>query len=151
MTIGELSVRVWAAVIAVVLLVVGVIVAWQVGWIFTTANTDRSLNLQQHVANRQYQIQQSGLSNQVTLREQISKGLAQLTAEEVQIAAAAGNPGLVGTLKVEASAQAGTLCQEGAEVSSAVAYPADERAWFRVNCSLGVLAPTSQYYISAAP
>lgn len=99
-------------------------------------------------ATNNYRITQEGTSNQDTLRAQIEKGYTALTAEDVQITQAAGNPGLVGQLKVEAAAQAGTLCQEGEQVNStAVPLPADQQRWFAVNCTVGVVAPTSKYYI----
>ena len=112
---------------------------WRAGWWFSNQN-----------ATRGYQQTQNGTSNQDTLRAQITKGFTDLTAEDVQAAAAKGNPGLVGQIKIEASAQAGTLCQDMQQVTG-VSLPPQQLAWYNANCSLGVLVPTSQYYIPAAP
>jgi hypothetical protein len=145
--------RFWIGIVLVAIAVVAFVVLWQVGWILAANGTAHSIKIQKQQANGQYQVQQLGQSNQDTLRDQIGKDYAQLTREDVQVASAqaAGNPDLAGVLKVEAAAQAGTLCQEGSEVSNAVPYPADEQAWFKANCSLGVLVPTSKYYISTTP
>ena len=151
MTVKEFLLGFWGIVIAAVLVVALVFGLYEAFWKVSASSTAHSLKIQQQQANGQYVNQQTGTSYQGTLREQIAKDYAQLTAEDVQIAAAAGNPGLVGTLKVEAAAQAGTLCQAGSEVNSAVEYPNDERAWFTANCQDGVLIPTSKYYIPGAP
>lgn len=136
------------AVLLVVALAVGLYKAF---WAVSSNSTAHSLKIQQQQANGQYVNQQTGTSYQGSLREKIGKDFAQLTTEDVQVAAAAGNPSLVGTLKVEAAAQAGTLCQEGSEVNTAIEYPADEQTWFHANCQDGVLIPTSKYYIPGAP
>jgi len=150
-TIIQFWLKFWLLII-IALAIVGLFVGlWQGGWILAANGTAHSIQIQKQQANGQYQIQQQGASNQETLRARIGKDFAQLTAEDVQVAAAAGNPGLVGTLKVEAAAQAAQLCQEGSQVSNAVAYPPDERAWFSANCSEGVLVPTSKYYVPSAP
>lgn len=138
-------------VVAIILIVAVVIAGWKLSWFAASSATAHSLKIQQQQANGQYVNQQTGTSYQGSLREKIGKDFAQLTTEDVQVAAAAGNPSLVGTLKVEAAAQAGTLCQEGSEVNTAVEYPNDERAWFQANCQDGVLIPTSKYYIPGAP
>ena len=150
-TVKDFLFGVGGLIVAGILLLALFIGLWKGGWILASNATKHSIEIQKQQANGQYQIQQQGASNQETLRAQIGKDFAQLTTEDVQIAVAAGNPGLVGTLKVEAAAQAGTLCEIGSQVSSAVAYPPDERAWFSANCADGVLIPTSKYYIPSAP
>ena len=150
-TVKDFFLGLGGILVAVVLIVALVIAGWKLSWFAASSATAHSLKIQQQQANGQYQNQQSGTSYQGTLREQIAKDYAKLTEEDVQIAEAAGNPGLVGTLKVEAAAQAGTLCQAGSEVNSAVEYPNDQRAWFSANCQDGVLIPTSKYYIPSAP
>lgn len=116
-----------------------VVGGWRVGWWFSNQNATRS-----------YQQTQNGTSNQDTLRAQITKGFTNLTAESVQAAAAKGNPGLVGQIKIEESAQAGELCTDMQQVTG-VPLPAQQVTWYHANCSLGVLVPTSPYYIPAAP
>jgi hypothetical protein len=123
-----------AAVIAG--LVVG---GWRAGWWFSNQNATRS-----------YQQTQNGTSNQDTLRAQITSGMTQLTAEGVQAAGAKGDPGMVGQIKVEEAAQAGQLCTDMQQVTG-VALPPQQLAWYNANCSLGVLTPTSTYYIPVAP
>lgn len=150
-TVKEFLTGVGGIIVAVLLIAVLCIAGWKLSWFVAAKGTAHSLQIQKQQANGDYQNTQLGQSNQDTLRAQIGKDFALLTSEDVQIASAAGNPGLVGTLKVEAAAQAGTLCQEGASVSNAVPYPADQQAWFKANCSLGTLVPTSKYYIPGAP
>ena len=152
-TVKDFFLGLGGLIVLLVLLVAIVIAGWKLSWFAAANATQHSIQIQKQQANGQYQIQQLGQSNQDTLRATISKDYTQLTAEGVQIASAqaAGQTGLVGTLKVEAAAQAATLCQDGSQVSSAVPYPADERAWFSANCTDGVLVPTSPYYIPSAP
>ena len=150
-TVKEFLTRLGGVLVVILLIVVVCIAGWKLSWFAAAKGTAHSLQIQKQQANGDYQNTQLGQSNQDTLRARIGTDFAQLTREDVQIATAAGNPGLVGTLKVEAAAQAGTLCQEGASVSDAVPYPADQQAWFTANCSLGTLVPTSKYYIPGAP
>jgi hypothetical protein len=123
-------------------LIAGLVVGgWQAGWWFSNQN-----------ATRNYQQTQNGTSNQDTLRAQITQGYVNLTQEDVQIAAAQAqyNPSLTGQLKVEASSQAGDICQLGEQVTG-VPLPANQAAWLNTNCNTGVLTPTSKYYISTTP
>ena len=131
----------WIGTVLALCVIGGVIIfaGWQAGWWFSNQNV-----------NRQFQQTQNGQSNQVTLREQIEKNFALLTQDNVAIAKAKGDPGLTGQYKVEAAATAGTLCQEGDEVNRAVPLPQDIAAWLGANCSMGVVAPTSQYFIPSA-
>lgn len=131
----------WIGTAAALAVIGGLVIlaGWRVGWWFSNQNATRS-----------YQQTQSGTSNQDTLRAQITKGMAQLTAEGVQAAQAVGNPGLVGQIKVEESAQAGELCSDMQQVTG-VPLPSQQLAWYSANCSLGVLVPGSHYYIPAAP
>lgn len=129
----------WWLIIAALACIGLFVGGWQGGWW-----------LQNSAATHNYQITQNGTSNQDTLRAQITKGFTDLTAEDVQAAAAKGNPGLVGQIKIEAAAQAGTLCQDMQQVTG-VSLPPQQLAWYNANCSLGVLVPTSPYYIPAAP
>lgn len=116
-----------------------ILVGWRVGWWFSNQN-----------ATRGYQQTQNGTSNQDTLRTQITSGMTSLTAEGVQAAQAKGNSGLVGQIKVEEAAQAGTLCSDMQQVTG-VSLPPQQVAWYNANCSMGVVSPTSPYYIPAAP
>lgn len=125
---------------AIALLLLGalvILIGWRVGWWFSNQNATRS-----------YQQTQNGTSNQDTLRAQINTGMVNLTAEGVSAAKAAGNTGLVGQIKVEEAAQAGILCSDMQQVTG-VALPPQQLAWYNANCSMGVVAPTSPYYIPA--
>ena len=131
----------WIGTVMALVIVGGLVVftGWRIGWWFSNQNATRS-----------YQQTQNGTSNQDTLRTQITKGMTQLTAEGVQAAQAKGDPGLTGQVKVEESAQAGELCQEMQQVTG-VPLPSQQVTWYNANCSLGVLTPSSAYYISMTP
>lgn len=113
-----------------------VVVGWQAGWWFSNQNN-----------NRNYQQTQNGDSNQEALRQQMGSNFTLLAQDDVAIAKAQGNPGLTGQYKVEAAATAAQLCDEGTRVNSAVPLDPHIAAWLRLNCSMGVVAPASKYFI----
>lgn len=127
----------WAIILAIGFLIGLVWGLWAGGVILAKAN-----------ATANYQIQHNGVQYQTTNENQITKGFGQLNSEQVQLTEAqqTHNTPLIGEIKVEQDSQAGTLCSEGENVSGVV--PADQAAWFHVNCLDGAVAPGSQYYIA---
>ena len=128
-------------VIAVVMaLVIGVtLVGWGVGWWFTA-----------HNATRQYQVIQNGVSNQDTLRSQITSQLANVTTITTQIAEAGNDPAEVSALKAQRAAIAGIACSDAAQITG-VPLPAQQAQWVSTNCSDGTVSPGSSLYVAGAP
>jgi predicted negative regulator of RcsB-dependent stress response len=128
--------------ILAVLLVLGgavTLACWQAGWWFTA-----------HNATRQYQVIQNGVSNQDTLRAQITSKLADVSTITVQIAAAAHDPAEVSALKDQRAAVAGIACSDAAQVTG-VPLPAQQAQWASTNCSDGAVSPGSSLYVAGAP
>jgi hypothetical protein len=117
--------------------VIGAIVigGWKGGWWLQNAS-----------ASHQYQIQQNGVQNQDTLRQQIDKGFVQIIGEDVQVVQAKGDTALIGQIRVEEANQAYTLCQQMEQVAG-VPLPGDQADWYSSNCTDGSVAPASVYYI----
>jgi hypothetical protein len=125
-----------------VLLVLGgglTLAFWQAGWWFTA-----------HNATRQYQVIQNGVSNQDTLRAQITAQLANVTTITTQIAEARSDPAEVRALKDQRAAVAGIACSDAAQITG-VPLPAQQAQWASINCSDGSVSPSSIYYQAGAP
>lgn len=113
---------------------------WSAGWWFSNQN-----------ATRQFQQTQNGTSNQDSLRAQVTSDFQLLAQEDRQAIADKGNASLVGQDKVESAATALKLCQAGTQLSTAVPLPADQAAWFGVNCQDGAISTSSKYFILGTP
>ena len=131
-----------AIVVTLAVLLVGgiaTLVCWQAGWWFAS-----------HNATRQYQVIQNGVSNQDTLRAQVTSKLADVTAITTQIAAAGNDPAEVSALKDQRAAVAGIACSDAAQITG-VPLPAQQAQWVSINCSDGSVSPGSPLYQVGAP
>ena len=122
------------AVLMAAVIVAIVLGGWQAGWWFSNQNV-----------NRQAEQTQNGYSNQTTLRQQVTANIATADSITTQIAEA-GNAGQVAALKAQRAAVAATACMDASEVSSADPLPAGQQQWATVNCSNGVVSPSSSLY-----
>lgn len=131
----------WSGVALVALaLLAGLIVGgWQAGWWFAA-----------HDATRQYQVTQNGVSNQDTLRAQITSKLADVSTTTTQIAEAGSDPAEVSALKDQRAAEAGIVCSDAAQITG-VPLPAQQGQWVAANCSDGTVSPSSALYVAGAP
>ena len=131
-----------AVFVLAVLLVLGgglTLACWQMGWWFTA-----------HNATRQYQVIQNGVSNQDTLRAQITSQLANVTTLTTQIAEAGNDQAEVAALKDQRAAIAGIVCSDAAQITG-VPLPAQQAQWASTNCSGGTVSPSSDLYEAGAP
>ena len=115
------------------------LICWQAGWWFAS-----------HDATRQYQLTQNGVSNQGTLRAQVTSKLADVTTITTQIAAAKNDPAEVSALQAQRAAIAGIACSDAAQITG-VPLPAQQAQWVSVNCSDGSVSPSSTLYVTGAP
>ncbi len=113
-------------------------IGWNAHWWFASRN-----------ATRQYQVTQNGVSNQDTLRAQITAKLADVSTITTQITAAQ-DPAEVSALKAQRAAIAGIACSDAAQVTE-VPLPAQQAQWVSANCSAGSVSPGSSLYVSGAP
>jgi hypothetical protein len=112
---------------------------WQAGWWFTN-----------HNAARQYQVTQNGVSNQDTLRAQVTAKLADVATITSQIAAAGTSPAEVAALKDQRAAIAGIACADAAQITT-IPLPAQQARWVTVNCQAGSVSPASPLNVTGAP
>jgi hypothetical protein len=131
----------WSGVALIALLLISGLIlgGWQAGWWFAA-----------HNATRQYQITQDGVSNQDTLRAQITAKLADVATITTQIAEAAAEPAEVSALKAQRAAVAGIACSDAAQVTG-IPLPAQQAQWASINCSDGTVSPSSDLYVAGAP
>lgn len=124
--------------LAAVFLVIAVVgfAGWRLHWWFAAQD-----------ATRQYQVTQNGVSNQTTLRQQITQQIANVDQITVQIAE---YPSLDGSLEPQRAAVAATVCQDASEISG-IPLPAQQAQWVSANCLAGTLRPGSAYYVEATP
>lgn len=131
-----------ALVVGLAVIALGAIltlVGWQVGWWFTAQN-----------ATRQYQVTQNGVSNQDTLRAQITDKLGTVTTITTQIAEAGNDQAEVSALKAQRAAIAGIVCSDAAQITG-VPLPAQQAQWVVTNCQDGAVSPGSSLYQAGTP
>jgi hypothetical protein len=135
---GE-GIKALAAVVVGLLVVALVVVGlWQIGWIFTEANTKREgkiENIKAHNVRHGYDYQQ-------TLRGQITSGIQGIVQIEAQ---------MIGQSKEERKAlanqrlsQLATLCSEAQNVTGDP-LPEDQQKFISTNCVAGAVSPSSPY------
>lgn len=129
----------WVGIAGLVLLGGLIVVGWQAKWWFAS-----------HDATRQYQVTQEGVSNQDTLRAQITSRLADVTTITTQIAEAGTDSAEASALKDQRAAVAGIACSDAAQITG-IPLPADQAQWTAVNCSDGTVSPSSTLYVAGAP
>jgi hypothetical protein len=136
---GRLAAHVILAVMLVAAGITGIVIGgWQLGWWFTAQN-----------AARQYQVTQNGVSNQDTLRAQITAKLADVTTITTQIASSK-DPDQVAALKAQRMAVAGIACSDAAQVTT-IPLPAQQAQWVSANCLAGSVSPGADLYVAGAP
>jgi hypothetical protein len=96
---------------------------WEAGWWFTNQN-----------ANREGHVIRNSYSNQQTLRDQITKGLGDVTDMDRQITQAKGDNATA--LTAQRHAIANQVCQEAVQVSGDP-LPSDQADWVSQNCVMG--------------
>lgn len=96
---------------------------WEAGWWFTNQN-----------ANREGHVIRNSYSNQQTLRDQITKGLGDVTDMDRQIAGATGDNKTA--LTAQRRAIANQVCQEAEQVTGDP-LPSDQTDWVSQNCVMG--------------
>lgn len=96
---------------------------WEAGWWFTNQN-----------ANREGHVIRNSYSNQQTLRDQVTKGLGDVTDMDRQIAGATGDNKT--TLTAQRRAIANQVCSEAEQVSGD-SLPDDQASWVSQNCVMG--------------
>jgi hypothetical protein len=127
--------RRWSGVAVLALLLAGGVIygGYLLHWWFAGQN-----------ANREAHIIRNGFSNQQTLREQVTQQIANIDAETVSIAQAAGNPGEIAALEAQRIATVNIACQDASEVTGDP-LPASQQAWIRQDCLVGSIRPGSRY------
>lgn len=126
-----------ALILAVVLALSGAVtlVCWQAGWWFAS-----------HDATRQYQVIQNGISNQDTLRAQITSNLATIATITTQIAE--GGP--AAALGAQREAIANIACADAEQITG-VPLPPQQAQWVVTNCQGGAVSPGSSLYQAGQP
>lgn len=112
-----------AFIVAAVILIGIVLGGWQAGWWFAAKNADRDA----HVRRSTYGYQQ-------TLREQITKGIGDVTDMDRQIAGAKGDD--VTSLTAQRRAIANQVCGQAEQITGDP-LPADQASWVSQNCVMG--------------
>lgn len=118
------TVKAVGGTVAGLALATGVILGgWEAGWWFTNQN-----------ANREGHVIRNSYSNQQTLRDQITKGLGDVTDMDRQIAGATGDNKTA--LTAQRKAIANQVCSEAEQVSGDP-LPDDQASWVSQNCVMG--------------
>ena len=123
------------------LLVVGALFvgAWQIGWIFHTANT-----------NREATLQQQGVGNQSAMRSEIPQKIADVQRYTLQI----DNPAyksMANDIKQSRSYAAQLVCGDAAQLNDIKEIAPADQSWVSTNCVGGELSATSIYSITGTP
>lgn len=121
------------AVIAAILLGGLILGGWEAGWWFA-----------QQDVNRQAHVIRNGYANQQTLREEITKQIANTDAITLQIAQAAGDEAEIAALDSQRIAVVNIACQDASEITGDP-LPAQQAQWVRTDCLAGVIRPGSRY------
>lgn len=118
------TVKAVGGTVAGLALATGVILGgWEAGWWFTTQN-----------ANRDAHVRRSTYGYQQTLRDQIVKGIGDVTDLDRQVAQATGDGKT--TLTAQRRAVANQVCAQAAQVTGDP-LPADQASWVQDNCVMG--------------
>jgi hypothetical protein len=123
---------------ALVLLGLLILGGWQAGWWFSNQNATRT--------NQQIQ---NGVSNQSTLRGQITSKIADVDAITVQIADPANSP-MKSALRAQRMAIAGLACSDATQITG-VPLRSQQAQWVTRNCQAGAVRPGSPYYEAGTP
>jgi len=118
------TVKTVAGTVAGLALAGGVILGgWEAGWWFTTQN-----------ANRDAHVRRSTYAYQQTLRDQITKGIGDVTDMDRQVTQAKGDNATA--LTAQRRAIADQVCNEAEQVTGDP-LAADQASWVSQNCVMG--------------
>lgn len=113
--------KIAAAVIGALVVIAGFsVAAWKLDWFVTNAN-----------ANRQAHVIRNGYSNQQTLREEITKKIADVKDMDVQIASSPTDT--VAQLTAQRRAIVAIVCQDAVQISGDP-LPAIQASFVSSNC-----------------
>lgn len=118
------TVKAVGGTVAGLALATGVVLGgWEAGWWFTTQN-----------ANRDAHVRRSTYGYQQTLRDQITKGIGDVTDMDRQIAQAKGDDAT--KLTAQRRAIANQVCNEAEQVTGDP-LGGDQASWVSQNCVMG--------------
>lgn len=120
---GSVLKAIGAALAAAAVITAVVLGGWQAGWWFTQKNAERDA----HVRRSTYGYQQ-------TLRDNILKGISDVSDMDRQIAQAKGDD--VTTLTAQRKAMANQVCGQAEQVTGDP-LPSDQQSWVQSNCVMG--------------
>lgn len=131
--------------------IAGIIVGgWKLNWWLASSVQTHQNSLAKQNATQQYQIQQNGVSNQDTTRQNITNGFDTLLHLVVEEGAYKSNPSEAEAIQSEVGSEAATICGFAANISG-VSLPAQQAQWVAKNCTDGSVSPSSSYYVPSAP
>jgi hypothetical protein len=116
-----------------------VIGAWQIGWIFKTANTNREAGLRQN-----------GVANQSAMVSEIPQKIADVARYTLQI----DNPAyaaMKSDIVQSRSYAAQLVCGDAAQLNSLSEIPTADQSWVVTNCVGGELSATSKFSVPVVP
>lgn len=144
----------WAITITLIVVAVLAITGLYVGGVVFTSKVvlPAQKNLAIQHANNDYAANQQSQQYQATYLQEISQGFTQLFSDQRSLTRdqQTGDATLIGEDKVALAADAGKLCQYGQHINatSEQTMTATDVAWFQTNCTEGVVAPQSVYFIT---
>ena len=139
MTPTEITRVVRWSIAAVLLIAAVVLTGWQVGWWFTTQNTNRDAALQQH-----------GVANQSAMVSEIPRKIADVQRYTLQL----DNPAYADMkhdIEQSRSYAAQIVCGDAAQLNSPSELTTADQSWVTTNCVGGELSATSKYSVSTTP
>ncbi len=121
--------------LALVVVIIGgvVLLGWQVGWWFTTQNTQR-----------QDQVYDQSYGRQNALKDQISHNVALVNDITVQLARAGSDVAITAPLAAQRHSVVNQVCVDAARVTT---LPPELFAFVHDNCASGAINPSSTYYV----
>lgn len=132
--LAELSAGVLALVLGLALLAGLGIASWKLNWFVAEKNADR----QAHIIRR-------GYSNQETLREEMTKNIAEVNRVTVQIAQSQSDPATVQALVAQRAVIVNIVCDSAAKITGDKLSSAQQAQWVQANCEAGSISPSSEY------
>lgn len=137
------------AVIALAVIVYGSFALYEGSWSLASHNLNHSLQLQRQNANGQAQNAQAGWNYQTMLGQQIVQGIDDVNHDTTSLDQyqAAGNSTMVTDEKGQRAYDAGQVCYKVSQVNGVLPKEDPNTHWVDINCSGGVLSPSSVYYV----
>ena len=108
--------------------------------------------LQKSVVNHQYDVTKNSQQYQATYVQEIQQGFTQLFSDQRSLTKddKSGDTTLIGEDNVALAADAGKLCGYGQNINAVTqqTMSATDVSWFQTNCTEGVVAPQSVYFVT---